>query len=196
MITIIILFLLLICIVIYFYLQSNKQAEHFDSNEAIANIASLYNKDMMIMDNAKFTGNVEIQGSFNMIPKGIIVAWYNNEVPDGWSVCDGTNGTPDLRNRFIYGGSNNNVTIGGNATVTLTTNELPKHSHQTIDSSFKDNLAGYLFGPQDNTYSGGGDDRFGRTSDASTAFRTSTEGNGNPFSILPPYITLRYIMKL
>lgn len=25
------------------------------------------------------------------------------DIPDGWALCDGTNGTPDLRNRFVLG---------------------------------------------------------------------------------------------
>lgn len=38
-------------------------------------------------------------------PKGIILAWYakSGSVPKGWSVCDGSNGTPDLRGKFIRG---------------------------------------------------------------------------------------------
>lgn len=188
--------LLLICIIVYLCLPISWYSEHFDNNEAIANISSLYNNNMMVMDSAKFTGNVEIQGAFNIIPKGIIVAWYGSDIPSGWMLCDGTNGTPDLRNRFIYGGKDSNANSGGSSTVTLTINEMPKHSHQTIDSAFKGDLSGYLFGSQDGAYSGGGGDKLGRSNDIYNAFRTSTEGNGNAFSILPPYVTLRYIMKL
>lgn len=44
-----------------------------------------------------------------------------------WHLCDGTNGTPDLRNRFIYGGDGtNNGATGGEATHTLTEAELSK----------------------------------------------------------------------
>lgn len=34
---------------------------------------------------------------------GMIVLWENGPIPDGWQVCDGTNGTPDLRDRLVYG---------------------------------------------------------------------------------------------
>lgn len=36
---------------------------------------------------------------------GIIVLWYGAivDIPAGWQLCDGTNGTPDLRNKFIAG---------------------------------------------------------------------------------------------
>ena len=43
-----------------------------------------------------------------------------------WHMCDGTNGTPDLRNRFIYGGTGtNNGATGGEANHKLTEAELP-----------------------------------------------------------------------
>lgn len=35
------------------------------------------------------------------IPSGIIVMWSGVSTPSGWNLCDGTNGTPDLRNRFV-----------------------------------------------------------------------------------------------
>ena len=33
----------------------------------------------------------------------MIIAWFGtlNEIPENWAICDGTNGTPDLRNKFI-----------------------------------------------------------------------------------------------
>lgn len=36
--------------------------------------------------------------------KGIIVAWSGTllDIPAGWQLCDGTNGTPDLHDRFIF----------------------------------------------------------------------------------------------
>ena len=39
------------------------------------------------------------------VPKGTIVAWYSTvaPVPSGWALCDGTGGTPDLRDRFLMG---------------------------------------------------------------------------------------------
>lgn len=37
---------------------------------------------------------------------GMIVMWSGPlaSIPDGWQICDGTNSTPDLRNRFVAGG--------------------------------------------------------------------------------------------
>jgi hypothetical protein len=41
----------------------------------------------------------------NIIPSGIITMWSGSivSIPTGWLLCDGTSGTPDLRDRFIVG---------------------------------------------------------------------------------------------
>ena len=67
------------------------------------------------------------------IPSGIITMWSgaSDAIPSGWWLCDGQNGTPDLRNRFIVGaGSSYGVgNIGGSDTVALDANQIPSHSH-------------------------------------------------------------------
>ena len=67
------------------------------------------------------------------IPSGIITMWSgaSNAIPSGWWLCDGNNGTPDLRNRFIVGaGSSYGVgNTGGSDTVTLSSNQMPSHNH-------------------------------------------------------------------
>ena len=67
------------------------------------------------------------------IPSGIITMWSgaSNDIPSGWWLCDGQNGTPDLRNRFIVGaGSSYEVgNIGGSDTVTLSSSQIPAHTH-------------------------------------------------------------------
>ena len=37
------------------------------------------------------------------IPKGVVVMWSGTigSIPAGWALCNGANGTPDLRNRFV-----------------------------------------------------------------------------------------------
>ena len=40
----------------------------------------------------------------NLIPSGTITAFHGTTIPDGWVACDGENGTPDLRDKFIKGG--------------------------------------------------------------------------------------------
>ena len=43
--------------------------------------------------------------TFYMVPRGAIIMWSGSvaSIPPGWQLCDGTNGTPDLRDKFIIG---------------------------------------------------------------------------------------------
>lgn len=79
------------------------------------------------------TGPQGPAGSDASFPSGIIAMWSgtNANIPTGWNLCDGTNGTPDLRDRFVVGSGSTYTTgdTGGSNTVTLTTSHLPSHSH-------------------------------------------------------------------
>ena len=67
------------------------------------------------------------------MPVGSIIMWNGSiaSIPKGWVLCNGANGTPDLRNRFPVGagGSYNVGARGGLDQVTLTENQMPSHSH-------------------------------------------------------------------
>ena len=69
----------------------------------------------------------------SVVPVGVIWMWNSTAVsiPSGWQLCDGSNGTPDLRDRFIVGaGSTYNVAAtGGSNSTTLTLSNLPSHAH-------------------------------------------------------------------
>ena len=69
----------------------------------------------------------------NAVPSGIICMWSGEStaIPSGWHLCDGNEGTPDLRDRFIVGAGNTYKVkdTGGEATHKLTTNEMPSHNH-------------------------------------------------------------------
>ena len=55
----------------------------------------------------------------------------SNAIPSGWVLCNGSNGTPDLRNRFVVGAAGNYSVgnTGGSDSVTLSTAQLPSHTH-------------------------------------------------------------------
>lgn len=71
------------------------------------------------------------------LPAGSIIMWAGavETVPTGWQLCNGTNGTPDLRDRFVVGAGNTYAVgnTGGAAQVTLTTDQLPAHTHSYSD---------------------------------------------------------------
>ena len=75
----------------------------------------------------------------HLVPPGAIIMWSGsiNDIPVGWALCDGSNGTPDLRDRFIVGagGAYNPGNTGGAKSVTLTVAQMPQHNHSASSSS-------------------------------------------------------------
>lgn len=71
-----------------------------------------------------------------LIPSGVILMWSGTEIPYGWAICDGTQGTPNLVGKFIKAVSDSD-SIGDNPTelnenneLTISQEHLPKHSHE------------------------------------------------------------------
>lgn len=73
------------------------------------------------------------QNGVQLIPRGIIVLWagLHTDIPAGWNLCDSTNGTPDLRDRFIVGSglSYGDFQTGGAIATTTSTGVAGYHSH-------------------------------------------------------------------
>lgn len=82
-----------------------------------------------------------------VVPRGVIVMFSGNAVPAGWAFCNGQNGTPDLRDRFVKGANEiTSVKTGGGSKTntyhptgtvtvdshTLSIAEMPSHSHSLI----------------------------------------------------------------
>ena len=148
------------------------------------------------------------------VPVGIITPYFGQLDSNGfvidagtsltrqdWHVCDGTNGTPDLRDRFILGASNSHPinTTGGNfkitqvvnvAETTLTIDQMPSHHHGVGP------YAGYADGsdviaePWEGHWSAG----------QKTTSTGGSKGHTHPASfttdITNPYYALVYIMKI
>jgi len=73
-----------------------------------------------------------------LMPTGAIIMWYGalGSVPSGWQLCDGTNGTPDLRDKFVVGagGAYAPDDTGGEATtnINLNTGAAGGHDHGAL----------------------------------------------------------------
>ena len=107
-----------------------------------------------------------------------------------WHLCDGTNGTPDLRSRFIYGGDGtNNGATGGEATHKLTVEEMPSHSHTYTPDTPKNGAS------QDKGAWFVDAGTIG-TQDAVKSRSTDAAGQSVPHNNMPPYYALAYIMRL
>jgi hypothetical protein len=160
------------------------------------------------------------------LPAGFIGMWSGSIVgiPTGWYLCDGTNGTPDLRDRFIVGAGTSYAPgdTGGSETAQLTTDELPAHTHSGTTSSNGSHLhlianADVVTAGQDLTNSNyladngniGTSSSYNLGGSATTptvgnttnngahvhTFTTSSTGAGSEFDIRPKYYALAYIMK-
>lgn len=110
-----------------------------------------------------------------LLPVGMIVLWSGSiaTIPSGWALCDGTNGTPNLKNKFIVcAGDTYAVAATGGALTHTHAATQPAHSHG---------------------FSGGGPIQSGSGLVLSATTPTITVPSVNH---LPPYYALAYIMKL
>ena len=100
--------------------------------------------NITITGNTLFTGKVNLPATTTSAgtaltayttAQNIIIIWSGSitNIPIGWWVCDGTNGTPDLRGRFVLGGDvSTHKTTGGTYTTTLSSTHIPSHTHTCI----------------------------------------------------------------
>jgi hypothetical protein len=137
-------------------------------------------------------------------PTGGIIIWSGaaNAIPSGWVLCDGSNSTPDLRNRFVVGagstyavaatgGSADAIVVSHTHTATVTDNG---HSHNLNATSGSDSS---IMGVNNSSSGlgniGGFYKSFSNTTGITVA--NSTEGSSGTNANLPPYYALCYIMK-
>lgn len=156
----------------------------------------------------------------HLVPIGAILMWSGSiaSIPATWALCDGTSGTPDLRDRFIVGAGSTYVVAatGGAATVTLTEAELAAHDHfftaitvggehsHVIEDIFP-SVLNHNNGTGTALSSNGAAGTAASSSSISElagehmhtiSGDTTSAGGGTAHENRPPYYALAYIMKL
>lgn len=154
------------------------------------------------------------------IPAGAIIMWSGTiaTIPSGWALCNGSNGTPDLRDRFIIGASQDSggaarTNVTGSLTQTGGTKDaiVVSHSHSVSDSGhfhtadgtngsdrFPVNLftdAGFDYVSIYATANDAGYKNGARVGSATTGISIATTGSSGTNQNLPPYYALAFIMK-
>jgi hypothetical protein len=152
----------------------------------------------------------------NAIPSGGIIIWSgaSSAIPTGWYLCNGSNGTPDLRNRFVVGagsayavgntgGSADAITVSH--THTGSTDSAGAHRHglnggtggtvkvlgtQTSKVSGIDHANSEVWQTSYNGYN-----IMEQAGSHDHTFTTGSSGSSGTNANLPPYYALCYIMK-
>jgi hypothetical protein len=136
-----------------------------------------------------------------LVPAGGIIMWSGTilTIPAGWVLCDGTNGTPDLRDRFIMGAG---TTVGNTYAVGATGGSadaiVVSHTHTVNDPghSHKFNQIEIISsGERDNNRQAGENFIQGTSSPAFTLITIDNAGTSGANANLPPYYALAFIMK-
>lgn len=169
-------------------------------------------------DSTKFATTAFVR---DIIPSGVIVMWSGTiaTIPSGWVLCDGSNSTPDLRDRFIIGArqddsgaAKTNVTgsltqTGGSkdAIVVSHTHTAsvsdPGHRHATGSGgeSGLNTLYGSAgaqgLGYRVSNTQGAGQNAWTQSVSTGVSVSNSTEGSSGTNANLVPYFALAFIMK-
>lgn len=154
-----------------------------------------------------------VQSAIGAALSGVIVMWSGTiaTIPTGWVLCNGSNSTPDLRNRFIIGAHTDSAgvaysTVTGSNTQTGGTKEaiVVSHTHtatSTVTDSGHNHALNFLSTAGGSAYgTNAGGNAFGTQTNSavtgiSVATTNATAGSSGTDQNLPPYYALAYIMK-
>jgi hypothetical protein len=136
------------------------------------------------------------------IPPGLIAIWSGStgSIPSGWVICDGSNGTPNLRDSFILG-AGNNYAVG--ATGGSADSIVVSHTHATtVTDPGHAHVYDQAYAPSFVVRAGTDSGAFWSYQNANTATATTgisvtnqSTGVSGTGANLPPYYALAFIMK-
>ena len=152
------------------------------------------------------------------VPQGGIIIWSGNSgnIPSGWVLCDGSNSTPDLRDKFLVGasagtGANTYPGLSPGATGGYTDTPIINHNHTFSASTSNDGAHTHTYNGRSGTSRCDNDEDHQRNSGWSSHTTSSAGGHAHNFNgttnsasnsinsgagrNLPPYYALCYIMK-
>ena len=128
------------------------------------------------------------------VPRGVIVPYNGTTAPDGWAICDGTNGTPDLRDRFLVGGGWT-YTFGEYKSAGLPNITGTFNPADFVDDRYPpecDGAFGYFKNGKSDAEDGGNNRGYAMTFDASK----SNPIYGKSNTVMPHSWVCTFIMKL
>ncbi|WP_337877562.1 hypothetical protein [Elioraea sp.] len=147
-------------------------------------------------------------GGGGALPQYSIVPMYTATPPIGFQVCDGTNGTPDLRGRFLVGVGSLSINghaetytlgqMGGAHRVTLNINQLPAHNHgMSHYITLVHTNPAYLKTTGSIWHIHGDTGTWDNASSPASSFTLGTDnaGGGQPFDNRPPFRAVVYMCK-
>jgi hypothetical protein len=172
-----------------------------DAADGLVNAVPIVNGGTGATTAAAARSNLDVPQAVFAVPSGGIIIWSGSvaSIPTGWFLCNGANGTPDLRNRFVLGaGSTYGVGVTGGTADAI----VVAHSHTatSTDSGHIHNITGYQ------TLGGGGLPQYSATATNSAGWNSDTgyanitttiasEGISGTNQNMPPYYALCFIMK-
>ena len=150
----------------------------------------------LVVDGSVRVGTSGTFTGYGTIPVGGIIMWSGSasNVPDGWKLCDGSSGTPNLKGRFIVGydpadSDYNSVgKTGGAKSVALSVAQMPSHSHtatiRVSGLSAKSNSDNDFFAPS------------WKSKNTEDSITTDSKGSGQAHENRPPYYAMCFIMRV